>query len=324
MRRREFITLLSGAAAWPLAARGQQAMPVIGFLQPGSPSDSEHFAKAFLQGLEVNGYTENKNVVVEYRWAEGRYERMPELAAELVSRGVAVIAAGGPAATFAAKAATSIIPIVFIGGSDPVKEGLAASLNRPGGNLTGATVFTTAAMWSKRLDLLRDLKPGATSAGILVNPQDTTDPELTDMMPEVRALGMQLSFLTATTESDIEGAFKTATERRIDALLVSDKPFFTVRHRHIVALAARHALPAVYGWREYVAAGGLISYGSSLTDAWRQVGIYAGRILKGAKPGDLPVVQPSRFELAINAKTAKALGLRVPDKLLAAADEVID
>jgi putative ABC transport system substrate-binding protein len=325
MRRREFITLVGGAAAWPLAARAQQtSLQVIGFLQPGSPSDSGHYAKAFLQGLQVNGFTEGKNVVVEYRWAEGQYGRMPQLAADLVNRGVAAIAAGGPGATFAAKAATSTIPIVFIGGSDPVKEGLVASLNRPGGNLTGATVFTTPAMWSKRLELLRDLKPEAASAAILVNPQDTTDPELTDMMPAARALGMQLSFLTATNEADIETAFITAAERRIEALLVSDKPFFTVRHGHIVALAARHALPAVYGWREYVAAGGLMSYGSSLTDAWHQVGLYTGRILKGAKPADLPVVQPSRFELAINAKTAKVLGLRVPDKLLATADEVIE
>jgi putative ABC transport system substrate-binding protein len=326
MRRRQFITLLSGAAAaWPLAARGQQpTIPRIGFLQPGSPSDSSHYAKAFLEGLQVSGYHEGKNVTVEYQWAAGRYERMPELAAGLVNHGVAVIAAGGPAATFAAKAATSIIPIVFIFGPDPVKEGLVASLNRPDGNLTGATVFTTAAMWSKRLELLRDLKPEVGSAAVLVNPQDTNDPELSEMMPAARSLGMHLSFHTATTESDIESAFRTAAESRIEALLISDRPFFTVRHAYIVALAARYSVPAVYGWREYVAAGGFISYGSSLMDAWHQVGVYTGRILKGAKPADLPVVQPSRFELAINAKTAKVLGLRVPDKLLALADEVIE
>ena len=325
VRRRELIGLLGGAAAWPIVARAQQSsMPRIGFLQPGSPSDSSHYAKAFLEGLQVSGYHEGKNVTVEYRWAAGRYERIPELAAELVNHGVAAIAAGGPAATFAAKAVTSTIPIVFIGGSDPVREGLVASLNRPGGNLTGATVFTTAAMWSKRLEILRDLKPEVGSAAVLVNPQDTTDPELSEMMPAARSLGMHLSFLTATTDSDIESAFRTAAERRIEALLISDKPFFTVRHAYIVALAARFSVPAVYGWREYVAAGGLVSYGSSLTDAWHQVGVYTGRILKGAKPADLPVVQPSRFELAINAKTAKVLGLRVPDKLLALADEVIE
>jgi putative ABC transport system substrate-binding protein len=317
--------LLGGAAGWPMAAQAQQSsMPQIGFLQPGSPSDSGHYAKAFLEGLRVSGYNEGKNVAVAYRWAEGHYERMPELAAGLVDLGVTAIAAGGPAATFATKAATSTIPIVFIGGSDPVKEGLVASLARPGGNLTGVTVFTTAAMWSKRLELLRDLKPEVGSVAVLANSQDTTDPELAEMVPAASALGVNLSFLTATKPSDIESAFATAVERRVDGLLVSDKPFFTVRHAQIVARAARYSLPAVYGWREYVAAGGLISYGSSLIDAWHQVGVYTGRILKGAKPADLPVIQPSRFELAINAKTAKVLGLRVPGRLLALADEVIE
>jgi putative ABC transport system substrate-binding protein len=325
LRRRAFITLLGGAAAtWPLAAHAQQAaMPVIGFLQPGSPADSRHYRAAFLQGLQANGYVEGENVSIEYRWGEGHYERLPQFAADLVNRRVAVLAAGGPPAMLAAKAATSTIPIVFISG-DPIKEGLVASLNHPGGNLTGVAVFDTAAMWSKRLELLHVLMPKAASAAFLVSPQDAAEPDLTEMMPAARTLGMQLSFLTVTTEADIEAAFATAVARRIEALLISTKPFFTVRHDRIVALSARHTLPAVYGWREYVAAGGLMSYGSSLTDAWRQVGIYAGRILKGAKPDDLPVVQPSRFELVINPTTAKALGLTIPPKLLALADEVIE
>jgi putative ABC transport system substrate-binding protein len=326
MRRREFITLLGGAAvALPVAARAQQAaMPVVGFLQPGSPADSGHFATAFRKGLKESGYVEGENLTVEYRWAEGRYERFPEFAADLVKRRVMVIAAGGPPATLAAKSATSTIPIVFIGSDDPVKEGLVASLNRPGGNLTGVTVFTTAAMWSKRLELLRDLAPRIVSVAVLLNPNDTANWDTNEIMPAARMLGIRLLPLTTATDAEIEAAFAAASERRIEALLVSDKPFFTVRHRQIAALAARHALPAVYGWREYVAAGGLMSYGSSLTDAWQQVGVYAGRILKGTKPADLPVVQPSRFELAVNLKTAKALGLTLPDKLLVAADEVIE
>jgi len=263
-------------------------------------------------------------VAIEYRWAEGRYEELPRFAAELADRPVAVIAVGGPPAVLAAKSATSTIPIVFIAGDDPVKEGLVASLNRPGGNLTGVTVFTTAAMWSKRLELLRDLIPKAASAAILVNPQDVSNPDMVEMMPAARALGLKLTFVPAATDREIEAAFAAAAERRIEALLVSDRPFFTVRHNYIVALAARHALPTVYGWREYVAAGGLISYGSSLTDAWHQVGVYAGRILKGVKPADLPVVQPARFELLINRKTANALGVEIPPKLLALADEVIE
>jgi ABC-type uncharacterized transport system substrate-binding protein len=307
MGRREFVSLLGGAAAvWPLAARTQQ-MPVVGFLQPGSPAESGHFAAAFLKGLRNAGYVEGENLTVEYRWAEGRYERFPQFAEDLVKRRVMVIATGGPPATLAAKAATSGTPIVFIGSDDPVKEGLVASLNRPGGNFTGVTVFTTAAMWSKRLELLRDLVPKIASVAILFNP-----------------LGLQLSFMAAATDAEIETAFAAARERRIEAFLVSDKPFFTVRHKQIAALAARQAVPIVYGWREYVAAGGLASYGSSLTDAWQQVGLYTGRILKGEKAAELPVVQPTRFELALNLKTAKALGLQVPDKLLAIADEVIE
>jgi ABC-type uncharacterized transport system substrate-binding protein len=326
MRRRKFITLLGGAAAaMPVGVRAQQpATPVVGFLQPGSPAESGHFAAAFLEGLKHTGYVQGENLIVEYRWAEGRYERFPGLAEDLVKRRVMVIATGGPPATFAAKAATAAIPIVFIGSDDPIKEGLVASLNRPGGNLTGVTVFTTAAMWSKRLELLRILAPKVASAAILFNPNDTANWDLNQMLPSAAALGLQLSFLPAVSDAEIETAFAGARERRIEAFLVSDKPFFTVRYRQIVALEARHALPVVYGWREYVSAGGLMSYGSSLTDAWHQVGLYSGRILKGEKPADLPVVQPTRFELALNLKTAKTLGLDVPDKLLALADEVIE
>jgi putative ABC transport system substrate-binding protein len=324
MNRRALILLLS-AAIWSLPAVAQQpARPAVGFLQPGSPADSQHYAAAFQRGLKANGYVDGENVTTEYRWAEGSYERLPRLVEELVNRKVAVIAAGGPPATLAAKAAAATIPIVFITGDDPVKSGLVASFNRPGGNLTGVTVFATAAMWSKRLELLHDLMPRATSVAIIANPQDPAGPEIVDMIPAARVLGLELTLLTATTDAEIEAAFAAAVERRIEALLFSDRPFFTVRHKQIATLEARYALPVVHGWREHVAAGGLMSYGSSLTDAWHQVGLYAGRILKGDKPGDLPVVQPAKFELIINLKTAKALGLDVPPTLLARADEVIE
>jgi putative ABC transport system substrate-binding protein len=324
MNRRAVMLLLS-AAVWPLPATAQQsARPTVGFLQPGSPADSQHYAAAFQRGLKANGYVDGENVTTEYRWAEGSYERLPRLVEELVNRKVAVIAAGGPPATLAAKAAASTIPIVFITGDDPIRGGLVASFNRPGGNLTGVTVFATAAMWSKRLELLHDLMPRATSVAIIANPQDPAGPSVADMVPAARVLGMELTLLTATTDAEIEADFAAAVERRIEALLVSDRPFFTVRHKQIAALEARYALPVVHGWREHVAAGGLMSYGSSPTDAWHQVGLYAGRILKGDKPGDLPVVQPAKFELIINLKTAKALGLDVPPTLLARADEVIE
>jgi putative ABC transport system substrate-binding protein len=325
MGRREFITLLGGAAAWPLAARGQQAVrPVVGFLNPGSAIDFGHHAEGFLQGLKQSGFTEGENISIEYHWADGRYERLPQHAQELVEHGVAVIAVGSPPATFAAKSATSTIPIVFILADDPVKDGLVASFNRPGGNLTGVTVFTTAEMWNKRLELLHDLTPRAASAAILVNPRDVANPDTTEMTLAARKLGVGLSFLTASTDADLEAAFAAAVERHIDALVISDQPFFTARHHRIVALATRYMLPAVYGWREYVVGGGLASYGSNLTDAWNQVGRYAGRILSGAKPAELPVMQASRFELVLNMKTARALGLTVPPTLLAIADEVIE
>jgi putative tryptophan/tyrosine transport system substrate-binding protein len=323
--RRQFIALLVGAAAWPLAARAQRAaMPVVGFLNPGSRADFGHHAEAFLKGLKESGFTEGENITVEYRWAEGRYERLPQHAEELVKLRVAVIAVGSPPATFAVKSATSTIPIVFITADDPVKDGFVTSFNRPGGNLTGVTVFTTAAMWNKRLELLHELMPNAAFAAVLVNPRDAANPDTTEMTLAARKLGLGLSFLAASTDADLEAAFATAVERHIDALVISDQPFFTARHHRIVALAARYTMPAVYGWREYVAAGGLMSYGSSLTDAWRQVGLYAGKILKGQTPAELPVVQPSRFEFVVNVKMAKALGLTVPDKLLVAADEVIE
>jgi putative tryptophan/tyrosine transport system substrate-binding protein len=325
LKRREFITFLGGAGAWPITAWAQQSVsPVVGFLNPGSPVDFGHHAEGFLKGLKQSGFTEGENITVEYHWAEGRYERLPQQAQELVKHRVAVIAVGSPPATFAAKSATSTIPIVFILADDPVKDGLVTSFNRPGGNLTGVTVFTTAGMWSKRLELLHDLVPKAASAAILVNPRDVANPDTTEMTLAARNLGLGLSFLAVSTDSNLEAAFATAAERHIDGLVISDQPFFTARHHRIVALAERYTLPAVYGWREYVTAGGLISYGSNLTDAWHQVGRYTGLVLRGAKPADLPVMQASRFELALNLKTARILGLTVPPTLLALADDVIE
>jgi putative ABC transport system substrate-binding protein len=324
--RRRFISALGGAAvAWTLTARSQQPLrPVVGFLNPGSRADFENHSEAFLKGLKESGFADGENITVEYRWAEGRYERLPQLAENLVKLGVAVIAVGSPPATLAVKSATSTIPIVFITADDPVKDGIVASFNRPGGNLTGMTVFSTAAMWSKRLELLHDLMPKAAAAAILVNPRDAANPDATEIKLAASKLGVDLSFLMASTDADLDAAFATAVERHMDALVISDQPFFTARYHRIVSLAARYTMPAVYGWREYVAAGGLISYGSSLTDAWRQVGSYAGRILSGAKPADLPVMQASHFELVLNLKTARTLGLTVPQTLQVAADEVIE
>jgi ABC-type uncharacterized transport system substrate-binding protein len=325
MRRRQFISVIGATMVLPFAARAQQRQqPTVGFLHPGSPADSQHYVAAFQRGLKANGYIDGDSVTTVYGWAEGSYAQLPRLAADFVNRNVSVIAAGGPPATLAAKAATSTIPIVFITGDDPVKGGLAASFNRPGGNLTGVTVFATAAMWNKRLELLRDLLPKAVSVAVLANPQDPEGPDMADMGAAARKIGIQVSFLTATTSAEVEEAFASAVERRIDALLVSDRPFFTVRYKQIAMLETRYALPVVYGWREHVAAGGLMSYGSNLTDAWHQVGLYSGQILKGDKPGDLPIVQPAKFELVINLKTAKALGIDVPAQLLARADEVIE
>jgi putative ABC transport system substrate-binding protein len=326
MRRREFITLLgSYAGAWPLTARAQQAaMPVIGFLSTRSPDVSAHLVAAFRQGLAENGFVEGQNVAVEYRWALGQYDRMTALAADLARRPLAVFAAvGGEPAVLAAKAATSTIPIVFVIGSDPVKLGLVASYNQPGGNATGINILTNA-LEPKRLGLLRELVPQAATIGVLLNPTfPAAASQLGDMQEAARTIGLQLHVLWASTDREIDTAFESVAQLRIRALAVAADPFFNTSRDKLVALPTRHAVPAMYQLREYAVAGGLMSYGIDLPDVYRQSGAYAGRILKGAKPADLPVMQPTKFELVINLKAAKALGLTVPDRLLALADEVI-
>jgi putative ABC transport system substrate-binding protein len=328
LRRREFITLLGGAAAaWPLVARAQQpAMPVVGFLNSASPGQFALLLAAFHQGLKDGGYVEGQNVTIEYRWAEGDYDRLPELAEDLVRRQVTVIAAtGGTVSARAAKAATTTIPVLFIGGADPVGAGLVSSFNRPGGNVTGVSTYTSE-LGPKRLELLRELVPKATKIAMLVNSEniiaDRQDAQ--DMEAAMQAAGLPLLTLRARVETEFESAFVSASQQGVQALLVSADPFFNSRRAQLVALAARYAVPAAYPWREYAKAGGLMSYGTSLPGVYRQIGQYVTRILKGGKPAELPVQNPTKFDLLINLKTAKALGLEIPPTLLARADEVIE
>jgi putative tryptophan/tyrosine transport system substrate-binding protein len=325
--RREFITLFGGAAAaWPLAARAQQpAMPVIGLLDPRSPHLLVTPSHGFRQGLKDTGYVEGENVALEYRWAENQMDRLPALATELVRRQVSVIAASTPVAAFAAKTATTTIPIVFVVNDDPARLGLVASLARPGGNATGINIFA-AEVTAKRLDLLRELVPAAARVGVLVNPANATSTESTlrDVPAAARAMGLQIKVFNAGTSREIEAVFAGFGRERPDALFVGTDPYFYSRRVQLAVLAAHYAIPATFSQRDYAEAGGLMSYGTSLTDAYRQVGVYAGRILKGSKPADLPVVQSTKFELVINHQTARMLGLTVPRTLLAQADEVIE
>ena len=328
MRRRALVSLLgSTAATWPLAVRAQQKrVPVIGSLSSGSSGLSARYVAAFRQGLSETGFVEGQNVKIDYRWADGQDDRLPALAADLVGRKVDVIATiGGSPAALAAKNATSAIPIVFVGGGDPVGEGLVASLARPGGNVTGVTNLTVDLM-SKRFELISELVPQAKTIALLVNPSSTavTDRTIRETQEAARPNGVQLQVLKASTESEIDAAFASLVQRRAGALLVVPNVFFNDRPGQLVALAARHAVPAIYGYHDFTRAGGLISYGPSRTATFRQAGIYAGRILAGAKPADLPVVQPTTLELVINVKTAKALGLAIPASILARADEVIE
>jgi putative tryptophan/tyrosine transport system substrate-binding protein len=326
MRRRQFITLLGGAAAWPLAARAQQsAMPVVGILGGHTSAEWTPFIGAFNVGLKEIGFVEGQNVRIEYRWAEGHYDRLPALAADLVRSRVAVIAAvGGVNSALAAKAATSEIPIVFLTGRDPVELGFVKSFNRPGGNLTGINL-QNAELESKRLELLRKLVPNAATVAILINPDNLNHRSRVDSLAAaVRAGGQQVVVLGAAAEGDFEQAYATLVQRGADALIVSPDPFLDSHRETLVSLTARYAVPAIFQWREFVQAGGLVSYGTSLADAHRQLGNYTGKILQGATPADLPVVQPTKFELFINLKTAQALGLTLSPEILAIADEVIE
>jgi ABC-type uncharacterized transport system substrate-binding protein len=323
--RREFITLLGGAAAWPLAARAQQrAVPVIGFLNGGSPEGYAPFVAAFRQGLKEADYVEGQNVTIEYRWAEGQYDRLPSLAADLVQQKVTVIAASSTPAALAAKAATSTVPIVFMAGGDPIKLGLVASLSRPGGNVTGSTNFSVE-VGPKRLELARELFPGATTVALLVNPANPVAATVSkDLQAVADTLGVRLHVLHASTEADFEGAFATAAKLRVALVIGSADPWFNSHAAQLGALALRHSVPAIYQRREFAAAGGLMSYGGYTPGSYRLAGVYTGRILKGEKPADLPVVQSTKVELILNLKTAKALGITVPLPLSGRADEVIE
>jgi len=326
MRRRDFIALVSAATGWPLTVRAQQQpRPVVGFLNAASPGPLRQQVAAFLEGLKEAGYVEGQNLAVEYRWARGQYDRLPALVADLVRQQVSVIVAGGGAsAALAAKAATTTIPIVFSAGTDPVGLGLVAALNRPGGNITGVYQFLSG-LEAKRLGLLHEMVPKATSVAVLINPNFAdAESQLRDVQEAAARLGVQLVVVRANAESDFDAAFSTLVRQRAGALLVCSSPFFNERREQLVVLAARHAVPAIFEWRAFAAAGGLMSYGTNLADAYRQIGVYVGQILRGAKPADLPVVQSTKFELVINLTTAKALGIEVPPSLSAEADEVID
>ena len=327
MKRRQFITLLGGAVAtWPLAARAQQpVMPVIGFLSIRPPGTDPHFLAAFHQGLKEAGYVEGQNVAIEYRWAEFKDERLPAMADDLVRRQVAVIVAtGSTAAASAAKAATATIPIVFGAGGDPVKEGLVGSLNRPAGNITGVTPFTYV-LGAKQLELLHQMVPTASTIAVLVNQNNAdSDAQLRDVQAAARKLGLRILALAVSSDRELETVFATLVRERAGALLIASDAFFTAHRVQLAVLTARHAVPAIYTLREFPMAGGLMSYAADLADTYRQLGVYVGRILKGTKPADLPVMQPTKFQLVINLKTARTLGLSVPDRLLVLADEVIE
>jgi putative ABC transport system substrate-binding protein len=326
MRRREFITLIGGATvAWPFAARAQQQpMPVIGFLSISAPVDRAGYLTAFRQGLRESGYVEGQNVVIEYRWAQDQTDRLPDLAADLVRRQVTVIAAHDTPSSIVAKAATTTIPIVFASGADPVKFGLVASLNRPGGNVTGVT-FVVAELGAKQLGLLHELQPGAVRVGVLVDSNFApTQSFVSDVQAAALSIGKQIEVLEAPTGRDIDTAFARLAQKPIDALLVGPSPLFDSRHVQLVTLATYHRVPAIYFQREFAEVGGLMSYGTIITDAYRQAGVYTGRILKGEKPADLPVIRSIKFEFVINLNTARVFGLSFPPGLLATADEVIE
>ena len=327
MGRRRFITLLGGAtAAWPLPARAQQtAVPVIGLLNPRSIDDAAYLVAAFRRGLNEAGYVEGQNVAIEYRWADGHYDRLPAMAADLVRRQVAVIAAIGDPSAYVAKAATETIPIVFLSGGDLVRRGIVVSLNRPGGNMTGVSVIA-GVLVAKRMQLLREVVPTTAVFAMLVNPNNSNaETDTKDVREAAQTLGLQLRILNASNDRDLDAVFATLVQLRPSALIVGSDPFLNSRsEQQLIALAARHAVPTIYNYRESVTAGGLMSYGTSLVEGWRLASVYASKILRGAKPADLPIQNAVKVELVINMKTAKALGLQIPDKLLALADEVIE